>query len=311
MKKPKVILLGPQRPRPNVSQALARLEVSGPVALVTAGWQDTEAASAAELAAAIDHASVDLGLYARTERLIGADPVLAAAYRERQDRIKELHRTYRIRLRHAVAAVRELADLGVDPGLLQTQMRSAIAQIRSLDRHHVQHIAGIHQDFEQCLPPPTRDLLSTERAAVAKQVGDCAAILVAGGHVVVLLNRMRLFGMQELLATRPLIAWSAGAMAVSERVIVYHDHAPQGRRPPEVLDGGFGILTGVVPLPDAARRLDWSDRSRLGQLARRFAPAACVTLDPDSLIAFDEERLIAAEHATRLDAAGRARRIKS
>lgn len=305
------MMLGPQRPQPNVPEALSRLDVAGPVALITAGWQDAEAESAAELEAALGHASVNLSLYARAEALLAADPALAEAYRQRQDRLIDLQRTYRIRLRHAVAAVRELAELKVESRLLHSQSRSAIAQIRTVDRHHLKRIARIHQQFESSLPPPTASTLEAEREAIADLVNPCSAILMAGGHVAVLMNRMRLFGLQHLLPTRPLIAWSAGAMAVSERVVVYHDHAPQGRHPAEVLDVGFGIQPGIVPLPDAAVRLDWSDRPRLGFLARRFSPAKCVTLDNGALLSFAEGELIHAQGAASLDGAGRARSLRA
>ena len=38
------------------------------------------------------------------------------------------------------------------------------------------------------------------------------ALCVAGGHVTILLNRVRLLGLLELAGDLPLIAWSAGAI---------------------------------------------------------------------------------------------------
>ncbi len=72
-------------------------------------------------------------------------------------------------------------------------------------------------------------------------------MLIAGGHVAVLLNRMRLFRLGEELAKKPLIAWSAGAMALSERIVLFHHHAPQGRRDAELLDAGLGIVPAAHP----------------------------------------------------------------
>ena len=307
----RVIMLGPQRPQPNVAEALAMLKVDGRVALVTAGWQDAEAETAAELEGAVGRSTVNLALYERTERLFAGDPVLRDAHRERQGRIKELQRLYRIRLRHAVAAVNDLVQFKADPGVLKSQTRSAIAQIRTLDRHHQRRIARVHQEFDRSLPPETAAALQAGHSEISGLIASCGAILVAGGHVAVLLNRMRLFGLQHLLPSRPLIAWSAGAMAVSDRVVVFHDHAPQGRRAPELLDSGFGIQSGVLPLPDAARRLDWGDRPRLGLLARRFSPARCVTLDNQSLLSWEGGQIVHAEQVSRLDSGGRARALRA
>jgi hypothetical protein len=46
--------------------------------------------------------------------------------------------------------------------------------------------------------------------------------------VAVLVNRLRLFGLGDLVADKTVFAWSAGAMAVSERVVLFHDDPPQG-----------------------------------------------------------------------------------
>jgi hypothetical protein len=75
------------------------------------------------------------------------------------------------------------------------------------------------------------------------------------------------------------IAWSGGAMALTERVVLFHDRAPQGYSHAEVYDDGLGLARGVVLLPHARRRLLVDDRTRMGVLARRFAPAQCVVLD--------------------------------
>ena len=90
---------------------------------------------------------------------------------------------------------------------------------------------------------------------LAKLVATTDAIVIAGGHVAVLANRLRLFDIAALAGARPIVAWSAGAMALAERVVLYHDHPPQGAAPAELLDRGLGLVAGVLPLPDAARRL--------------------------------------------------------
>jgi len=86
----------------------------------------------------------------------------------------------------------------------------------------------------------------------------------------------------------PVIAWSAGAMALAERIVLFHDRSAHGPGHPEIFDGGLSLLHGVVPLPHARARLLLDDMPRMAVFARRFAPARCVLL----------------ESGTRLDVAG-------
>jgi len=101
---------------------------------------------------------------------------------------------------------------------------------------------------------------------------------VAGGHVGVLNRVLHLFNVTPYLPGF-VIAWSAGAMALSDRIVLFHDRAPQGPSHAEVYDEGIGVLEGAVFLPHARRRLMVDDLTRMSTLATRFAPATCVVLD--------------------------------
>jgi peptidase E len=144
-----------------------------------------------------------------------------------------------------------------------------------------------------------------QRDAVHRLVEQAGLVLIAGGHVAVLLNRIRLFRLGELLARKPVIAWSAGAMALSERIVLFHQNAPQGNSDAEVLDAGLGIVRRHVLLPHAQSRLDWRNRTRLALFSRRFEPAACCTLDNGSMITLEGSRVISASRSSRLLATGR------
>ena len=111
---------------------------------------------------------------------------------------------------------------------------------------------------------------------------------MAGGHVTILLNRMRLFGLDTLVAGRPILCWSAGAMALSEHVIVFHDSPPQGPGNAEIVEIGLGVLRDLVPLPHARRRPTLEDPVRVGLFARRFGPAICAVLDERTRIDWDD-----------------------
>ena len=68
-------------------------------------------------------------------------------------------------------------------------------------------------------------------------------------------------------------------MALTERVVLFHDYVPHGVAQTEVMGEGLGLLSDLVPLPDARRRLRVNDPVRMSVLARRFAPARCLVLD--------------------------------
>jgi peptidase E len=98
----------------------------------------------------------------------------------------------------------------------------------------------------------------------------------------------------------PLIAWSAGAMACSERVVLFHDNPPQGAGNAEVLEGGLGLLPELVPLPHAHRRLQLDDQARIALFARRFAPHRCVALDDGAQLFWEQGRWSAPSGVRRL-----------
>ena len=79
-------------------------------------------------------------------------------------------------------------------------------------------------------------------------VDDCSGMVVTGGHVGVLLHLLHIFGLAAMIK-EPLITWSAGAMALSERVVLFHDQGPPGRQHPEVFAEGLGAFSGVLPFP--------------------------------------------------------------
>ena len=100
-------------------------------------------------------------------------------------------------------------------------------------------------------------------------------------------------------------------MALTDQVVLYHDKTPLENRDAEILDCGLGLLPGVVLLPDARHRLRQSERVRVGLFSRRFAPAACLTLDNGAMLHYRDGRLDAATGARRLLRSGRFRRVRA
>lgn len=283
----KMILLGPQRTKPLVAAALEALGVDGPVCTVTAGWQEREG-EIEELEDQLERKVVDLGLYGLAESLFEQDPEFFAAHHERQKRLQEQQRLYRLRLPCMLEAVCELQQTdGVDPELLETARREALAAVRILDGHHLAQIRRIHSEFRERWPLAQRPTIAASRARLAEVLEQSRALLIAGGHVGVLMSRLRLFEIGSLIGEMPVVAWSAGAMAVSDKIVLFHDHPPQGPNDPEILDQGLGLMRGVVPLPYAGQRLKLDDPLRVALFASRFSPSLCVTLETGSMLHWD------------------------
>jgi hypothetical protein len=284
-----VILLGPQRLTPTLVNAVRGAGVEGDVAVVTAGWQEREE-EVDELRDHLGGRVVNLRLYARAEEVFKKDRTLARAHRQRQDRLQRMQELYRLRLAHAMEAARELLTRRGDPEVLNPEREASVAAIRELDRVHLERVRAVHQELDATMKPLERAAVARQRAEIARLLDGCAAFAVAGGHVALLLNRLRLFGIAELVAGKPVFGWSGGAMVLGERLVLFHDDPPQGSGNAEVLEAGLGLFTGLLPLPHARRRLRLDDPLRVGLFARRFGDLACVAMDDGAILRWESGR---------------------
>jgi hypothetical protein len=286
-----VVLMGPQRHDPTVRAAVDDLvgpELDRPVAAVTAGWEEREAEDL-ELGEHLEREIVNLDTFARVEDLLQTDDQLLTAWRRRVDRRHELRHLYQIRLGHALDAARELLRHPDDSNLLESERAHAIDAVRAIDAQHLARMRDCDRDFEALWTPGKNPAIDRHRRELAELTKDVAAFCVAGGNVRVLLDRMRLLDVPALFAGRPLVAWSAGAMALTDRVVLFHDCPPQGRGNPEVLNAGLGLAPGVVVLPHARARLLLDDPVRVGLFARRFQSVRCITLDAGARLDLADE----------------------
>jgi len=279
----RVILLGPQR-RPTVDFAVRSLGLAGPFATVTAGWQEREPDDG-ELRQLLGGQAVNVELYRRWLDVQERDPEFAAAERALQGVLAELADLYLLRLDYALQAVYALqhrADSdqlrGTFTERVATPVADAVAAVRSLDEAHLTQVNEVRGEFFDRLRPHDRPVIAEHRAAVAELLGSAAALVVAGGHVGVLAEVLHLFNVATVLRS-PVIAWSAGAMALTDRIVLFHDRSPHGPGHPEVYGSGLGITRDVVLLPHARARLLLDDTARMAVFARRFGPARCVLLE--------------------------------
>jgi hypothetical protein len=285
-----VTLLGPQRQRQTLVDAVRGLGgVTGSVGVVTAGWQEREE-EVDELREHLGGDVVNLMLYHRAERVFHDDADLARAHRLRQDRLKRMQEIYRLRLGHALEAARELLIRRGEPELMNPEREAALAAIRELDRVHLERVRAVNAELEAVLRPAERPAVKRHRDELRELLAGCSAFAVAGGHVAVLLNRLRLFGLADLVEERPVFAWSGGAMVLGERLVLFHDDPPQGAGHAEVLEAGLGFYRGLLPLPHARRRLRLDDPLRVAMLARRFADLECVAMDDGAMLRWEGGR---------------------
>ena len=312
----RVILLGPQR-RPTVDFAVRSLGLAGPFATVTAGWQEREPDDG-ELRQLLGGQAVNVELYRRWLDMQERDPEYAAAERALQGVLAELADLYLLRLDYALQAVFALqhrADSdqlgGTFTERVATPVAEAVAAVRSLDEAHLMHVNEVRGEFFDRLRPHDRPVIAEHRAAVAELLGSAAALVVAGGHVGVLAEVLHLFNVATVLRS-PVIAWSAGAMALTDRIVLFHDRSPHGPGHPEVYGSGLGITRDVVLLPHARARLLLDDTARMAVFARRFGPARCVLLEAGTRLELSDAgaglppgtRVLAEDgHVTSLEAA--------
>jgi len=288
-----IIFLGPQRLNPTlagvVREHAPRVGRDGHVAVITAGWEEREL-EYGELEEHLGGRVINLELYRRAEDVFQRDPELLDGMRKRFDRVRRMQRLYNLRLSHSLAAARDLLRRRSRPDgddLLEREITDAIELVRVLDAQHGKHLRELYGAFEEEWRLVERDSIAAHRREILQVVADADALLVAGGHVAILLNRLRMFDLGPHLAALPIFAWSAGAMVLTERIIVFHDHPPQGPGDPEFLEFGLGLVPPVVALPHASRRLRLDDSVRVELFARRFSPQTCVALDPGSGLFWD------------------------
>lgn len=291
---PRITLLGPQR-QPRVAQATERLGLRGArFATITAGWRDRESEDA-ELTEQLGGNAVNLRLWALMQRLWEADPELAAADQRRRLQHTEMQELYLIGVEHAADAMRRVsAHTPREPRVVEQAVEDVLQVMRDLDRRHLERVTELNEAFYARYQPQHRDAVVQGRFHVGRLISGCEAIAITGGHVGVLMGALHVFNLGPALAApaaapgqapalhRPIVAWGAGAMVLTEQVLLYYDHAVADSGVSEMLMEGLGLTSGIVALPSPKERLDVRNTWRMSALARRVAPARALLLDAEA-----------------------------
>ena len=257
--------------------------------MVTAGWQEREPDDG-ELNSLVGGQGLALGLYQRWLDVQERDPEYAAASRAVDAILDEMQDLYLLRLDYALQAVYALQRRAASDKLggtftehVASPVADAVTAVRALDTAHLAHVNQVRSEFFARLPPHDRPVIAAHRAEVADLLGSAGALIVAGGHVGVLAEVLHLFNVAAVLRS-PVIAWSAGAMALADRIVLFGDRSPQGPGHAEVYGSGLGITRDLVLLPHARARLLLDNALRMSVFAQRFAPARCVLLESGSRV---------------------------
>ena len=288
----RTILLGPQRFMTTAGTALRSLDVDGPVATITAGWEEREDV-VDELDRVLGGRTRHLRLYHRMLDVIEKDQAFAEAALAFRDRHDELLSFYRLRLQNAMNGVYAVqrrilaAHEGEWRAGAESTAHGALADsveaVRRLDAWYAAELKGLYRDLDEKAPTGGSGVIGWHRGELRAELAGCAALVITGGHVGSLLRALRLFAL-PLPDELPVIAWSAGAMALTERVVLFHDFGPLGVNEAELYDRGLGRVPGIVALPHARRRLRLDDRARCALMAQRFTEQHCLLLDDGTAI---------------------------
>jgi len=283
----KFALLGPQASVRTVPEVVREFGLDGlDVATITAGWEERERDDG-DLNQDLGGNSRNLALFPRAEDVFRRDKELRRAMYQRYDRMNEQATFYRAQLAPLMATLRELQQrIAVGEAHLVPERDHCVRLLQALDAHRLKRVDELDAEVFDALRPTERKDVARHREEVRRILDGVAGVLVAGGHVGILLNRLRLFGVAELIGDLPVIAWAGGAMVFTERVVLFHDFPPEtrgahgGGDDPEVHVRGLGFARGAIVLPNAARRLNLTDVGRVSAFAARFEGAPCLTLDP-------------------------------
>lgn len=277
----RTVLLGPQRFLVTAGTVVQQVAPDGPVAVVNAGWQEREADDA-ELQEVLGGRGAMLRLFGRAAEVLEADRDLAEAVVVLRTAQHELSGLYEVRLDHALDALDAVRRSATRPDVRASAAADAVRALRALDGWFLDAVEQLYGELAATGVLDRSEPLHRHREEVARLVAEAPVLAVAGGHVGELTRLLRVFGVRP----RPdqhVVAWSGGAMAMTERVVLFQDRVgdrePVGFAGAQVWDRGLRRARGLVVLPHARRRLRLDDPARVAALVHRFADATCVLLD--------------------------------
>ena len=267
-----------------------------------------------------DRSLVNLSLVHELGLLSRASPRLIAAWHE-QRRVADMargfyldHNAHLIQLFRRTLALGKLADptltvarLAADPGYygmnagdtgerllrytLSRELRQALATLEANDDHLVDLLSEIEQRGFDAEGLAYDEAWRAGQARLEQRILAANTIVLFGGRLDLLLDALRLFRLRDALAEAlrrgtQIVAMSAGAMVLCERVIIYDDMAAT-RRDFQLYDRGLSLVRDIQMFPHCTERIQTEDPDNLAYLARRFRHHSCVGLNQRSFMLFE------------------------
>ena len=262
-----------------------------------------------------DRGLVNLSLMHEVRGLARTAPRLIAAWHEER-RVAEMarafyleHNAHLIQLFRRTLAVGKREDptltvarLASDQGhygtggqllryTLSRELRQAHETLEANDDHLVDLLDEIEQRVFDAAGLAYDPAWRAAQARLEQRILSANSIVLFGGQLDLLLDALRFFRLRDALAEAlrrgtQLVAMSAGAMVLCERVIVYDDMAAT-RRDFQLYDRGLALVRDIQLFPHCTERIQTDDPDNLAYLARRFRHHACVGLNQRSFLLFE------------------------
>ena len=287
-------ILGPQRGAPKLPEIIHEQYPDARLAVISAGWRHEEA-QLRPLARDLQRPLELLPLYQWFDELGKTEPALSNEHARRQKKIKSYKDAYRLRLQYGMEFLEAIRKKHHhSPELFTEDVRYAQESIQKIDMDAIERIGRIRDSFPNLTQPWLHPSAISFHEEIKETLDNCDVLLITGGHVAILRNRMFFFGCQHLLEEfldqgKTIIAWSAGAMSLCEQIVLYYDDPPDGAGIAEVLDTGLGIIPRAIFFPHAQQRLHTNDTKRIRDLAQRFSQHKCFALEKETHLMYNRE----------------------
>jgi hypothetical protein len=292
------------------------------VLLVTAGWAEhehdelhvkqklNELGVPSRFENGFDRGIQNLSLRGELGDLLRAAPELSTVWAELRRVVTTARTFYLEHNAHLIALARRAVEnaRAVDPSVslarladgrsdgaadlmrfaLGRELGQALATLEANDDHLVTLLRDVEQrtfdDAGIAYDPAWR----ITRARLEERILSANTVVIFGGRLDLLLDALRFFRLRDVLAEAlrrgtQIVAMSAGAMVLCERVIVYDDLATTPRDF-QLYDRGLGLVRELQLFPHCMERIQTDDPDNLAYLARRFRHHVCVGLNQRSFL---------------------------
>lgn len=174
---------------------------------------------------------------------------------------------------------------------LSRELRHALDTLEANDDHLVDLLDEIEQRVFDAAGVAYDPAWRAAQERLERRILEANTIILFGGHLDLLLDALRFFRLRDVLGEAlrrgaQIVAMSAGAMVLCERVIIYDDFSSK-RRDFQLYDRGLALVRDIQLFPHCMERIQTDDADNLAYLARRFRHHACVGLNQRSFLLFE------------------------